>query len=90
MRARSRLGRLERLVGPPGCPACRDRRGRVVLVSATGLPDGTVVRTGERPQPCAACGQVPEQVIVVIEVVVDGVGDGAPPPGRGDGAGGRS
>ncbi|HEY7159180.1 MAG TPA: hypothetical protein VH575_34870 [Gemmataceae bacterium] len=71
MSLRTRLQRLERKVVDPGCPACRDRRGRIVFVMAQRLPDGTVVPQEEEPQPCARCGQVPEQIIEVIETVVD-------------------
>ena len=71
MSLRGRLQRLERTKIEAGCPACRDRRGRIVLVTARRLPDGTVVAVEEKPQPCAQCGQIPEQIIEVIESVVD-------------------
>jgi hypothetical protein len=72
MNLRTRLQRLEqRAGGVGGCPACRDRRGRIVLVTAQRLPDGTVVADEDGPQPCARCGQVPEQIIEVVETVVD-------------------
>jgi hypothetical protein len=72
MKLRTRLQRLERHAVDAGCPACRERRGLIVFLTAERLPDGTVVTTEDEPQLCARCGQVPEQVIEVIESVVDG------------------
>jgi hypothetical protein len=66
----SRLQRLEQRVGD-GCPACRDRRGRVVLVTSRSLPDGTVAYPEGEPGPCEHCGVVPEQVIEIVETVVE-------------------
>ena len=71
MKLRIRLQRLERSTVDLGCPACRDRRGRIVLVTAQRLRDGTVVAIEEEPQPCARGRQVPEQIIEVVETVVD-------------------
>lgn len=83
MSLRTRLQQLERYTVDRGCPACRDRRGRVVWVTAQRLPDGTVVVEKTELQPCARCGQVPEQVIVVVEEVAEartgGAEDGASP-----------
>ena len=70
MNLRTRLQRLERLKINTGCPACRDRRGRAVFLTARQLPDGTVVPVDEEPKPCARCGQVPEQIIEIVEVIV--------------------
>jgi hypothetical protein len=70
MSLRARLQRLERRKIEIGCPACRDRRGRIALVTARRLPDGTVVAEEGEPQPCARCGQVPEQIIEVVKSVV--------------------
>lgn len=72
MRLRRRLQRLEQQAVDAGCPACRDRRGRIVLRTAKRLPDGTVVTVEEEPQPCPRCGRIPEQIIEVVETVVDG------------------
>lgn len=66
-----RLQRLEQQAVDAGRPACRDRRGRIVLRTAKRLPDGTVVVVEEEPQPCARCGQVPEQIIEVVETVLN-------------------
>jgi hypothetical protein len=71
MSLRTRLQRLERNTVDRGCPACRDRRGKTVFLTAEQLPDGTVVAVEDEPQPCARCGQVPEQIIEVIESVVE-------------------
>ncbi len=71
MSLRTRLQRLERNAVDAGCPACRDRRGRIVWVTAQRLSDGTVVAEEAELQPCARCGQVPEQIIEVVECVVD-------------------
>ena len=72
-------GRLRRLADTArrrglyreGCPACRERKGRIVLVDR--LEHGGA----SPPSPCPACGQVPEFIIEVVEPVV---GEGAPQP----------
>jgi hypothetical protein len=70
MSLRTRLQRLERHRVEEGCPACRDRRGRIVLWTAERLPDGTAVGVEKEPQACTRCGQIPEQILeVVLEVV---------------------
>lgn len=71
MKLRARLKRLERNTLDAGCPACRDRLGRIALRIVERLPDGTVTVHAEGPQPCVQCGQIPEQVIEVIESVVE-------------------
>lgn len=71
MRLRTRLQRPEQKKVDGGCPACRDRRGRIVLLTAEQLPDGTVTLVDGQPTPCACCGQVPEHIIEVIESVVE-------------------
>lgn len=70
MRARARIRHLEQQAGPPGC---RERLERIVLTSATELPDETVVPSGDRPQPCPECGEVPDQVIGVAEAMPEGI-----------------
>ena len=67
----ARLRRLEQTVGPAGCPACQDRRGRSFLWTCRELVDGTRVHKRDLPTPCPACGGVPEQIVEVIEVVVE-------------------
>jgi hypothetical protein len=63
MRLRGRLRNVEtsaRRQGllPVGCPECRERRGRHVLVDVDqGLAE---------PAPCPRCGTVPEFVIEVV------------------------
>ena len=64
------LRRLEHCLRPDVCPVCRDRHGRAVLIDAVELPDGTVVPRQPEPAPCARCGQIPEQIIRVIPIVV--------------------
>jgi hypothetical protein len=71
MSLRTRLQRLERTQMDTGSPVCRDRRGRIVQLTARRLPDGTVVSVEDKPQSCSCCGQVPEQIIEVIESVVE-------------------
>jgi hypothetical protein len=71
MSLRTRLQRLERAQIDTGCPACRDRRGRIVLLTAEQRPDGTVAVMEGEPASCALCGEVPEQVIEVVETVVE-------------------
>jgi hypothetical protein len=64
----NRLDKLER-VTPPVCPACADRRGLVVL--ATVGPGGRTDNTPPPPPPCELCGETPEQIIEIEEVVVE-------------------
>jgi hypothetical protein len=72
VRLHQRLKRLEVSVGPdPGCPICRDRRGRTVLVTSRRLPDGTTTQVAARPAPCERCRGVPERVIHIAYVVVE-------------------
>jgi hypothetical protein len=68
MRLSQRLRRLEARVPKPdpGCPACRHRRGRHVLVDCQAQRDGTVVPLQPLPAPCAACGKLPESIIEAI------------------------
>jgi hypothetical protein len=70
MSLRTRLQRLERNTVEEGCPACRDRRGRVVWLTAERRPDGTVVTVEKEPPACTWCGQIPEQIIEVVRAVV--------------------
>jgi hypothetical protein len=69
MNLRQRLRRAEHVANRLGylsCPSCRERHGRTVLVNATssaGWEEGD-------PQPCVACGSVPEQIVVLTEVIV--------------------
>jgi hypothetical protein len=70
MKLRHRLGRLEQRL-PAGCPACRHRRGLVALVTARGEPDASWGAREDEPRPCAACGEVPEQIIEIVELVID-------------------
>ena len=58
--------RRQGLDQPPGCPACRDRRGRIVYATSQCLADDTVVPVADHPVPCAACGIVPEFVIEAV------------------------
>jgi len=62
----ARVKRLERGgASPDDCPACADRRGRVVVVVQNDpWPDGKV----SRPEPCPVCGTVPETVLEVSYV----------------------
>jgi hypothetical protein len=68
-RLHTRLRRLEAAV-PTGCPACRDRRGGTLLQISQQNPDGTLRSVTGEPQPCEHCGDVPEEVIELVEVVV--------------------
>ena len=71
MSLRTRLQRLERNVIDDGCPACRDRRGQILVRVAELLHDGSVVTVNDLPRLCARCGQIPERVIQVVETVVE-------------------
>jgi hypothetical protein len=67
----NRLNRLERQLGKPGpCPACRDRRGRAVLITVEKQADGTMRDLKPRPPVCERCGEIPEQIIELCEQVV--------------------
>ena len=69
MRLRSRLQRQEgRIGGDPGCPCCRDWRGRFVFVEVRPELDGQT--DCEMPAPCSCCGKIPEFVIEIAEAVV--------------------
>jgi hypothetical protein len=46
MTLHTRLRRLEERAPDPGCLACRDRRGRSLLVEAERRGDGSVVLLG--------------------------------------------
>ena len=70
MRLYQRLQRLEQQVGDRGCPECRQRRGRTALLLAERLPDGRSRAIGVGPVPCSRCGDVPEQVVRLVKVVV--------------------
>ena len=68
-----RLQRLEQSVGSSdgGCPACRDRRGGIVIVTSRSLTDGNTEPRGDWPAPCERCGEAPEQIIEIVEAVVE-------------------
>ena len=72
MRRRQRLERLERHVAGTAlachCPGCFHRQGRIAMVIAR--PDGSTA-TSDRPAPCSLCGQVPEQILTIVERIVD-------------------
>jgi hypothetical protein len=61
----------EESVGPAGCPACHRRRGRSFIRSSHELPDGTRIPHRELPPSCPACGEVPEQIVEIVEVMVE-------------------
>jgi len=52
------------------CPACRHRHGTSVTVFSEEKEDGTVTEPEGMPLPCERCGEIPEQVCHVLEVVV--------------------
>ncbi len=72
MSLRRRLNDLEARAPCVGCPACRDRAGRIVWLTRRVLPDGAVIPAESEPAPCPQCGRVPEQIIEVTETVVEG------------------
>jgi hypothetical protein len=83
MNNHQRLRRLEQAVGKPGCMACRDRRGRIMLTTALVNADGTTMYPEGQPAACEQCGEVPEVIIEVVEKLVasaDVVQVGALPP----------
>ena len=70
MTLKSRLRRLNRELRPHVCPECQDRRGRVVLVVNRRSADGTIATENDGPTPCSRCGEVPEQVVGIVEEIV--------------------
>ena len=76
MKMHNRLRRLEQTVPDPGCPACRSRRGFIVMIRARRLADGTLTYPEGQPSPCERCGKVAEFVIEVVEPFVNGSGLG--------------
>ena len=66
MRLHTRLRQLEQILPDPGCPACRDRRGRIVFVDAKALADGTIYAP-QQPQVCPICKCRPERLLVEAE-----------------------
>jgi hypothetical protein len=72
MSLRTHWQRLERKTVDAGCPACRDRRGRIVFRTARPLHDGTIGSVEDEPQPCLRCGQIPKQIIEIVEMIVGG------------------
>jgi hypothetical protein len=67
------LARAKGFTGQPGfCWACRERHGRMVVVVRRQEVDGrTSPVIGEVPEPCSVCGQVPETMNEIVEVIVD-------------------
>jgi hypothetical protein len=75
MGLKRRLAKLEAAIAVTvgGCMACRDRRGDTVLVSGDLSPEGSFVPSSgaEMPAPCPECGEVPEEIIQITEVLVE-------------------
>jgi hypothetical protein len=71
MKLRGRLQRLERSAAlDGGCRACRPRRGLTVTVFSAQREDGTIPEPQGMPVPCQRCGEIPEQITHIVEVVV--------------------
>jgi hypothetical protein len=66
MTLRTRLRRLEGSLPDPGCPGCRDRRGRVAVVESQRQADESITLLQLLPPDCADCGQRPEFVIEMV------------------------
>ncbi len=66
MRLTQRLRRLEQAVPDPGCPGCRERRGRVVMVNFRQQRDGSFVPQELMPMACTVCEKVPEFVVEIM------------------------
>jgi hypothetical protein len=72
MRIRARLQRLEKTCPIDRvCPACRHRREDVVRAIIQQNDDGTTTEPEGLPAPCAHCGESPEKVLAIVEVVVE-------------------
>jgi hypothetical protein len=57
------------------CPACRDRRRLSVIVRGREDDDGEVAWKRASPPACAVCGEVPEEVIEIVEQIVPARGE---------------
>jgi hypothetical protein len=87
MRLCTRLYRLEQTIRVDrGCPACRLRRGRTVVLESKEIPDGTKAPLGDWPMPCTLCGELPEKIVEVVHLLPLE----APEEGAGDDRGWRS
>ena len=72
MRIRARLQRLEKTCPVArGCPACHERRGRHFLADVLRNADGSVTYLADMPEPCPACGIVPEFIIQAMMSTTD-------------------
>jgi hypothetical protein len=58
------------------CPVCCERLGLTPMVDVTPLPDGMLAYGIDVPKPCKRCGVVPESIIEIVEVVVEGQASG--------------
>jgi hypothetical protein len=69
----TRLQRLAEGALDTVCPSCRDRSGRMLLVTERRPADGKRLpqESQKAPEPCSQCGQVPEGIIRVAEVLVE-------------------
>ena len=70
MRIRAILTKLERRLGVGGCPHCRLRRRDTVLVAVEPTQEGMNTAPEAYPAHCLRCGDIPEQVVELTEVVV--------------------
>lgn len=51
----------------PGCPACRERQGRIVIATSRRLADDTIEPVADHPAACSRCGRVPEMIVEFVE-----------------------
>jgi hypothetical protein len=70
VRLDTRLRRPEAAV-PVGCRARSDRRRSALLHIHPQNPDGTISSETDDPQPCERCGEVPEEIIEIVDVLVE-------------------
>jgi hypothetical protein len=78
MKLKARLQRLERSpIFDGSCPACHHRRGQTVSVFSDAHDDGTIPEPEGLAPPCERCGEIPEQIVHFVEVVVGSPADSA-------------
>jgi hypothetical protein len=67
----ARLQRPEQDAGAARCPTCRERLGRAALrIGRKTRDDSVLSQSGEDPRPYERWGEVPEQVLTIVEAVV--------------------
>ena len=75
---RTRLMKLEQPFVRGACPACGTRTGLIQdLFVCEQAPDGELIPMDgkELPKPCPRCGQLPDVLVEILEVVTPTLGE---------------